>query len=117
MILDKLGQEIKPGVWIAYGHKLGQCAGLRLGKVLKVGEGDTYEQHPWLNTDRITVWGIDDDHIDYSKHNPNDSWSKPRALANKSTLLFHNRCLVVPDDKVPEEYIKLVEEAMLGMER
>ena len=33
---DKLGQELKPGVWIFYGHNVGTSAGLRLGKVMGI---------------------------------------------------------------------------------
>lgn len=35
---DKLGHPITEGCLIAYGHALGRCAGLRIGKVLKIEE-------------------------------------------------------------------------------
>ena len=33
---DKTGTEIKEGDFIVYGHALGRCAGLRIGKVLAI---------------------------------------------------------------------------------
>ena len=43
---DKLGQELKPGVWIFYGHNVGRSAGLRLGKVMAVSQGEVNERYP-----------------------------------------------------------------------
>lgn len=70
-LLDKLGQEIRPGRWIVYGHALGRCAALRIGLVLDVKRGPK-TTHAWLREDRITVWGIDDDHLSYSKCYPEE---------------------------------------------
>ncbi len=69
---DKIGQEIKVGDLIAYGHALGRCAGLRIGKVLEAGP-------------KLVVWGVDDD------------WSreKPRLLSKKSRLFYPDRCVVL----------------------
>lgn len=109
-MLDKLGQEIKVGSWIIYGHAIDRSAALRIGVVLATKEQDG--RLPWLREDRITVWGLNDDHVDYAKHNPNDSWSKPRALKQKSTLMFPSRIVVVPEAVVPEEYRKLLQEKL-----
>lgn len=38
MIIDKVGQEIKPGRAIAYGHSVRSPARLRVGRVFKVVE-------------------------------------------------------------------------------
>ncbi len=110
---DKLGQELKAGVWIFYGHNIGRCAGLRLGKVLDVKQGTVNERCPWLSDDRVTVWGIDDDHLNYYKYHkdePFSDWSRPKPLSKKSTLLFSSRCVVVPEEMVPEHYRKQIEE-------
>lgn len=105
---DKLGQELKPGRWIVYGHNLGRCAGLRIGCIIAAVKGEGSERCPWNRQDRITVWSIDDDHIEYHKFNPNDEWAKPKPLGKKSTLLFSSRCLVIPTELVPENYLKQI---------
>ena len=108
-MVDKLGQEIKPGAWIIYGHALGRCAGLRVGKVLKIALGPETDM-PWNRRDRISVWGFDDDHIDYFRHNPGDKWAEPKPLSKPSTVLFSSRCVVVPESFVPWYYIKAIDE-------
>lgn len=117
MITDKLGQELKPGVWIFYGHNAGRCAGLRLGKVMEVKKGEVNDRCPWLTKDRITVWGLDDDHLEYYKYHkdePHSDWARPKPLSKKSTLLFASRCVVVPGEMVPEGYRKQIEELISG---
>lgn len=109
-LLDKLGQEITPGVWIVYGHALGRCAGLRIGKVLAVDRGPEDTRCPWNRQDRITVWGINDDYIAYHRFNPDDEWAKPKALSKKSTLLFSSRIVVLKD--VPMLYRKALWEKL-----
>src|ERR1039458_3246500 len=54
---DAIGQPISVGDLIAYGHALGRCAGVRIGKVLSINppKKDMYTTLP----DTITVWGID----------------------------------------------------------
>lgn len=111
-MVDKLGNEIKPGVWIIYGHALGRCAGLRLGKVLAVQDASVKGECPWNNKDKITVWGFYDDHVAYSRYNPNDEWAKPKPLTKTSTLQFSDRCIVVPERSVPKEYRDMIEEVL-----
>ena len=36
--------------------------------------------------------------------------SDPKALSKKSTLLFSSRCVVVPEDAVPEYYRRMIED-------
>ena len=97
-VLDKLGQEIKPGCVIAYGHALGRCAGLRIGEVLAVES--RLQAYPLESNCRITVQGIDDD----------DNWdSKPAELCSRAgTLQFSNRVIVLPLALVPETFRKLL---------
>lgn len=101
MITDKIGQEIKPGAYIAYGHALGRCAGLRIGKVLALkseNKGLTWNKKPHIEY-RITVRGIDDD------------WeSKPAELNSRNgTLQFPDRILVLNPELVPQNYREMLE--------
>jgi hypothetical protein len=106
MILDKLGQEITPGCIIAYGHALGRCAGIRIGKVIKVEQRE--EEH-WHNKEkyfiyRVTVHGVDDD------------WShnEPELTAKRGTLQFPERMIVLDPNKVPEKLKKLLDTVQIG---
>ncbi len=94
---DKLGHEIKVNSYIAYGHALGRCAGLRIGKVLRILHEPAND---WSSTPiwKIKVWGV------------NDDWtSKPLSLTRTSGILnFPNRMLVVNEKQVPESYISLL---------
>lgn len=60
---DKASNGVAVGDYIAYGHNLGRCAGIRFGKVLKIECGtrhlqtaDRMHQDWW-----IRVIGVDDD--------------------------------------------------------
>lgn len=102
-ILDKIGQPITEGSIIAYGHALGRCAGIRIGKVLKA------ERKQELNWDdkptgktvvRITVMGVDDD------------WShrEMELTSRKGTLQFPERIIVLDPAKVPATFMTLLEQ-------
>lgn len=94
-ILDKLKNPISVGNYIAYGHALGRCAGLRIGKVLALSmKTDFYDREVFS----ITVWGIDDD------------WQsqQPTLLNTKSTLLFPSRIIVLDESQVPSAYKELL---------
>lgn len=81
---DKLEQEIKVGDWIAYGHALGRCAGIRIGWVLAIKENGN-----------LTVQGI------------NDDWSRlgVKLCDRKGTLQFpEERVIVLPVDSVPPRF-------------
>jgi hypothetical protein len=100
-VLDKLGKPITEGCFIAYGHALGRCAGLRIGKVLKVAPRvKTYGSDSGVS---ITVWGIDDE------------WShSPVTLCKtKGTLLFPDRIVVLDREQVRKEYRDLLDLATL----
>jgi hypothetical protein len=96
--LDKLGQEIKVGDYIAYGHALGRCAGLRIGKVLNI----KYEEsNDWSNSKifKIKVWGIDDE------------WSyDPILCSTPGTLNFPDRIVVLPIHQIPPDYVELLKD-------
>jgi hypothetical protein len=92
--LDKLGRPITVGCYIAYGHALGRCAGIRIGKVLAIKknpEADNYPGEGW----KFTVWGVDDD------------WNRLQLNSRKGTLFFTTRIFVL--DEVPAEYKTLLE--------
>jgi hypothetical protein len=91
---DKIGREIKVGDFIAYGHALGRCAALAIGKVLaiKYGPAKGYSSHMQWS---ITVWGVD------------DGWNGKKLNSTKGTLQFPDRIIVV--DTVPDEYKKLLD--------
>ena len=88
---DKMGDDILPGSIIVYGHALGRCAGLRIGKVLATESKK--EKSPWTDSERtvhrITVWGVDD-----------DSNREPTLLSKKSTLFYPERCIVLDTIRV-----------------
>jgi hypothetical protein len=94
---DKIDQEINVGDYIIYGHALGRCSGLRIGKVLNLKTDVDGFNRPIY---RITVWGIDDDWQNYT----------PQLLNKKSTLLYPNRCVVVDKSKFSQKYLDLFDQ-------
>lgn len=112
-MLDRLNQEIKVGSIIAYGHALGRCAGLRIGKVLKLKQteigkkrGWSREKHQWIETNEleysyaITVMGVDDDW----------DFDEPKLCVRKGTLQFPERIVVLNQSTVPEKYLNLLKD-------
>jgi len=103
IVYDRVGQEIVPGCFIAYGHALGRCAGLRIGRVetvnfKKVDEYDWEKQkNKKVEAISITVLGIDDD----------SESKKPHLLEKRSTLFFPSRMVVL--NSLPEKYATLYE--------
>jgi hypothetical protein len=93
---DKIGREIKVGDFIAYGHALGRCAALAIGKVLDIKYGPPKSAYSSTrNQWSISVWGVD------------DGWDGKKKLnSTKGTLQFPDRIIVL--DKVPDEYEKLL---------
>lgn len=95
-VKDKFGTLIKPGCYIVYGHALGRCAGLRIGKVLSVQS----KKKSWSHESEysITVQGVDDDW----------SFKGMRLTARRGTLLFGDRIIVLAPEQVPEAYRNLL---------
>lgn len=95
---DKLGQEIVVGSYIAYGHALGRCAGLRVGRVDRIVQKDDTYRMGWQ-------WAITVTHVD-------DDWSHtPPTLGNRrGTLMFPNRMIVLAPELVPATYRALLGE-------
>jgi len=105
-MVDKIGQEIKVGCFIAYGHALGRCAGLRIGRVESINEKfekDQWEKGKIHDLSTVTVLGI------------NDDWyiKKPKLLEKRSILYFPNRMIVLPN--LPDNYSKLYEKDCVAL--
>lgn len=101
--LDKLGHHITVGCYIVYGHALGRCAGLRIGKVLGIRQ---VEKPPWGGVGepthewRIRVQGVDDDGLTAS--------GGPK-LCKPGTLQFPSRIVVIEAGDMPLSYLTLLE--------
>lgn len=101
--VDKLGQPVVVGSIIAYGHALGRCAGLRIGRVLDLTQKTRFD---WLGPRdqpqplqwQATVIGVDDD------------WARvaPKLNEKTGTLFFPERWIVLLDQQVPAAYRDLL---------
>ena len=100
-VLDKIGQEIKVGSYIAYGHLLSRSAGLRIGKVLALTNKEDSYRRGTYHLD-IVVIGVDDDWI-YPGHGP-------KLNERKGFLQYPNRIIVLNESMVPESYKNLFKE-------
>lgn len=97
---DKLGQPVEVGSIIAYGHALGRCAGLRVGRVLELfPPPPDPKPYSWGHAGwKAKVIGVDDD------------WSgrPPSLLDRTGTLMFPDRWIVLADEQVPAAYRNLL---------
>ena len=101
---DKLGQELEVGAFIVYGHALGRCAGLKIGRVLTIANGPS-ERSWWANEHepappswRIRVAGLD------------DHWGEPLAeRITRGTCQFPDRMCVVPRESLAPAIVALLE--------
>ena len=100
---DKLGQDIRVGSYIAYGHALGRCAAIKVGRVLKLTSKPVDTLSCSSSPHRLTVVGIDDDLI----------WAGPDKyppkLSKIGTLLYPDRVLVLSPSIIPPEYKALLD--------
>ncbi len=96
--VDKTGVPITVGCWIVYGHAMGRCAGLRIGKVLGIKD----REPKWNGETRVyvRVIGVDDD------------WGGRKAtLCSREGLLeYPDRMLVLDAARVPPYAVELVTE-------
>lgn len=99
-VKDKVGRTVKVGDIIVYGHNLGRCAGLRIGKVLKI----TQKPVPDRYEDRTP-------HTSFTVMSVNDDWNgkAPRLMCKKGTLQFSNRIIVLEPQQVPDTYRELLD--------
>lgn len=92
--LDKIGRYLNVGDYIAYGHAMGRCAGIRIGKILNINSKPGVRDTSWS----ICVIGIDDD---WSMWEP--------CLSHKATLQFPTRIIRLDRTDVPETYLNLLD--------
>jgi hypothetical protein len=98
---DKLNQDILVGSYIAYGHSLGRCAALKIGRVLKVNS----DADPNIegSKDRITVVGVDDDMSHW------DPIRYPPKLSKVGTLQYPSRVIVINPELVSVNFRELLD--------
>jgi hypothetical protein len=97
-VLDKVGQEIKPGCVIAYGHNLGRCAAIRIGRVIGIKIKDSHRYNGTLfKKYKIAVQSIDDDS---NCHSP--------RLMKQSIVQFPDRAIVLDPSVLPVNYRSLL---------
>jgi hypothetical protein len=97
MVVDKLGQEIAVGSYIAYPYMHGYSTGLRIGKVTATRT----KPHKWKEgeTDTtVTVIGIDDHY-----------GGKPELLSKKSTLQSVDKIVVLKPEQISANYKVLLD--------
>jgi hypothetical protein len=110
---DKIGQEITVGAIIVYGHALGRCAALQLGKVLAL-KTTMKPGHQWnpatkkhenceVPEYRITVQGITE------TANWRNDYIEELTLLRKGTLQFPDRTIVLERSKVPQKIVELLD--------
>jgi hypothetical protein len=101
--IDKLGREIVSSNFIAYGHNLGRCAGLRLGVVIEVRT----KANEWSGkvSVNLLVIGIDDDYSPIGEGGARKNAKQMKPLPRKSTLLFPERTVIVPHESVPRDVV------------
>jgi hypothetical protein len=110
MVHDKVGKPIEVGSLIVYGHALGRCAGLSIGKVLKV-DPPKVSQEEYDSIDhakkyirwndripKITVIGVDDD---WDSHAP--------QLKKKGVLNYPKRIMVLDRSMVSAVFLDLLD--------
>lgn len=101
-LTDKLGQDIRVGSYIAYGHALGRCAAIKIGRVLKLTTKPK-DSIAYSSPHRLTVVGIDDDQVWAGR----DKY--PPKLTKIGTLLYPDRVLVINPSTLPDEYKALLD--------
>ena len=115
-VLDKIGQKLVVGSLIVYGHALGRCAALQLGKVLAIKVIPKVSQK-WRGRDPVTNQNIyeDYDNADYritvQGVEMNDNWlpDETPELLRKGTLQFPSRIIVLDPANVPQKVRELLD--------
>lgn len=104
-VFDKIGQHIQVGSIVAYGHALGQCAGIRIGKVLEMylPPVPDWRARRYDEQIRIKVHGVDDD------------WNhrEPDLCKKTGTLMFPERIIVLDPETIPVKIRRLLDSVTL----
>lgn len=102
-VLDKIGQPIVPGCFIAYGVGRGE---LRIGKVIKVKATPTpTSSHPDRVDYRIGVYGTD---MKWNLSLPSEL-REIELFDKNSTLQFPDRIVVLKREQIAERYLKVLD--------
>lgn len=117
VVLDKIGQKIEIGSIIVYGHALGRCAALQLGKILAIKVMPKKSQRWTGKRDPITNQGIYEDYDDADYRitvqgvGMNDNWHPDDSpeLLRKGTLQFPSRMIVLNREVVPQKIRELLD--------
>jgi hypothetical protein len=92
--VDFFGAAITPGCYIVYGTLLGRCAAIKTGKVLKVEFKEKYGQAYWSIRVRSVERG----------------WRRGYERCQRDgTIAYPERAIVVSDEMVPHDVLKLLE--------
>ena len=131
VIYDKIGQPINIGDTIAYGHALGRCAALQLGRVLDIRVKFTPSQK-WVGSDpdplrpgrfvaryepyqkpefRITVRGVEIKQCDGEAGVEGYKHDAEIEVLRKGTLQFPDRMIVIDPAKVPKNVLEALDNA------
>lgn len=124
-IYDKIGQVIKIGDTIAYGHALGRCAALQLGRVLDIkvtyektqrragkNEAGVWQWEDWMEPQfRITVRGAHIEQCDAKAGIEGYQEDGTVKILRKGTLQFPDRTIVIDPDKVPKNVLRALDAA------
>jgi hypothetical protein len=100
--LDRVGNPIQPGSYIVYSFLLGQSAALKVGKVLRVWAVDG--DRSWQSGQRIRVVGVEKRYGGHDGHGLGYVVNKP------GTLMFPDRCLVIPEESLDRETFDLLKD-------
>jgi hypothetical protein len=117
-VFDKIGQKVEIGSIIVYGHALGRCAALQLGKVLALKVIPKTSRR-WKGRDPVTQENVYEDYdtadyrISVQGVEMNDNWSPDDepSLLRKGTLQFPSRMIVLDPKLVPEKIRELLDNA------
>jgi hypothetical protein len=106
--IDKLGMPIRVGDPVAYGHALGRCAGIRVGKVVDIKYRG--KDHNDIDLWSISVWGVDDDWAPmvYSKQHWDPKIYGAHLNDKRGTLQFPERMIVLKWGQLKPEVAKML---------
>jgi hypothetical protein len=129
VIYDKIGQPINIGDTIVYGHALGRCAALQLGRVLDIrvtfkpsqkyvgweddGTGKKVAKYePYQKPEfRITVRGVEIRQCDGEAGVEGYKHDDEIEVLRKGTLQFPDRMIVIDPAKVPQNVLDALDNA------
>lgn len=94
-VVDKVGQEIVVGGYIAYAYMEGYSVGLRIAKVTAIKQAKAYDSDTEPRY-HFTVLAI------------SDAYGNPRLLSKKTTIQSNDKIVVLSPEQVPQTYKDLL---------